>query len=79
VLTYQAKAWIDMFGYRLFKALGSILILLLTQWLPGRVDAARLSVVTLLICVAWIAAVLGIRHSYAQVSKMPGPALAASG
>ena len=31
VHTYQAKAWIDMLGYRLFKIVGAGLILLLTQ------------------------------------------------
>jgi hypothetical protein len=32
-----------MFGYRLFKVLGSLLILLLTQWLPWSIDDSRLA------------------------------------
>ena len=43
---YQAKAWIDMFGYRLFKVAGSVLILLLTQWLPISVSSVGLSWLT---------------------------------
>jgi AAA family ATP:ADP antiporter len=67
VLTYQAKAWIDMFGYRLFKALGSVMILLLTQWLPVTVGLARLSVVTLGLCLAWVVAVLYLQDHYKRV------------
>ena len=53
VHTYQAKAWIDMLGYRLFKVLGSALILALATWLPLGSNAAGLSWLTLLICTAW--------------------------
>lgn len=53
VHTYQAKAWIDMLGYRLFKVLGSALILVLATWLPLGSNAAGLSWLTLLICTAW--------------------------
>jgi len=53
VHTYQAKAWIDMLGYRLFKVLGSALILVLAGLLPLGSNAARLGWVTLLICTAW--------------------------
>lgn len=53
VHTYQAKAWIDMLGYRLFKVLGSALILVLASLLPLGSNAARLGWVTLLICTAW--------------------------
>ena len=31
-IMYRAKAWIDMFGYRIFKVFGSFTILALTQW-----------------------------------------------
>jgi AAA family ATP:ADP antiporter len=53
VHTYQAKAWIDMLGYRLFKVLGSALILMISYWLPLENNAVHLSWLTLLICTAW--------------------------
>jgi len=52
-LIFQAKAWIDMFGYRLFKVLSSFLILLLTQWLPFRVPSTDLVWLVVLICIGW--------------------------
>ncbi len=54
---YQAKAWIDMFGYRLFKVAGSTLILLLTQWLPIRISTVELSWLTMGICMLWLVAI----------------------
>lgn len=53
VLIFQAKAWIDMFGYRLFRLLGSVLILLLTRWLPRSVDAVQLGWLVLTVCTFW--------------------------
>ncbi len=66
ILTYQAKAWIDMFGYRLFKALGSGLILLANAWLgPG--NAAELSWLTALICALWILTLVQLAQAYRTV------------
>jgi AAA family ATP:ADP antiporter len=64
VLVFQAKAWIDMFGYRLFKVLGSLLILLSTQWLPVRLGVAELAWITVFICVFWIIGVSWIATAY---------------
>ncbi len=61
---YQAKAWIDMFGYRLFKVSGSLLILLFTQWLPVTIGIARLSWINVTICGVWIALIMLLRHEY---------------
>jgi AAA family ATP:ADP antiporter len=69
VLIYQAKAWIDMFGYRSFKVLGSLLILLVTQWLPFRMGIAELSWFTIGICLAWIVLICGIRSPYRAVCE----------
>ena len=70
VLIYQAKAWIDMFGYRLFKVVGSLAILLLTQWLPWRLAAPDLSWLTLSICGAWIAIIVAVlRHDYRRIAE----------
>ena len=69
VLIYQAKAWIDMFGYRLFKVLGSLLILLFTQWLPFRISVVQLSWFTISICVLWVALIMVLRHEYHMVCE----------
>jgi ATP:ADP antiporter, AAA family len=67
ILTYQAKAWIDMFGYRLFKALGSGLILVVTAWMGEPTSAADLSWLTALICVFWIITLIQLAHAYRSV------------
>lgn len=57
LLTFQAKAWIDMLGYRLFKVLGSGLIVLLTAVVPAGTLGGDLAWATMAICLAWLAAV----------------------
>ena len=52
--TYQAKAWIDMLGYRLFKVAGSAIILLLTSWLPVTLEVASLGWLTIVVCAVWM-------------------------
>jgi AAA family ATP:ADP antiporter len=69
VIIYQAKAWIDMFGYRLFKVSGSILILLCTQWLPVSLGIAQLSWMTTGICAAWFAIIMVLRYEYRRVCE----------
>jgi len=71
VLIYQAKAWIDMFGYRLFKIFGSLLILLFTRWLPFHWEVARLSWVTLSLCGIWIWMILALRQDYRLMAEKP--------
>ena len=72
VLIYQAKAWIDMFGYRLFKVSGSILILLFTQWLPFTISVPQLSWFTVSICVIWIILIYLVRQDYHLVCQSSG-------
>ncbi len=74
VRTYQAKAWIDMLGYRLFKILGSGLILVFTQSLPLLLDVAQLAWITLSVCVAWVAVVAALAREYRAVVRVPIPA-----
>ena len=64
LLIFRAKAWIDMFGYRLFKVLGSLLILLLTQWLPWGIDAAQLGWLVLGVCLVWLLALARLGGEY---------------
>jgi len=78
LLIFQAKAWIDMFGYRLFKVLGSVLILLLTQWLPWSISAGELSWLVLAVCLAWLVTLLRLGDEYRQVmARVAGVSAAA--
>lgn len=72
VLIYQAKAWIDMFGYRLFKVAGSVVILLFTQWLPFTVSVPQLSWFTISICAIWIAIIFVLRLDYQVACQSSG-------
>jgi AAA family ATP:ADP antiporter len=67
LLIFQAKAWIDMFGYRLFKVFGSVLILLLTQWLPWHAGAGALGWLVLGVCLVWLFTLLRLGGEYRQV------------
>jgi len=71
LLIFQAKAWIDMFGYRLFKVFGSVLILLLTQWSPWTVGAVQLGWLVLAVCGVWMLALYRLRAEYARVQARP--------
>ncbi|MBT8446399.1 MAG: ATP translocase [Gammaproteobacteria bacterium] len=70
--TYQAKAWIDMLGYRLFKVMGSGLILLTTVWLPVG-SGPSLGALTLGVCALWLATIVALGTEYRRVSA-PQPA-----
>ncbi len=72
VRTYQAKAWIDMLGYRLFKILGSALILVATQWLPVQLDVAQLGWITVTVCIAWLGTISLLAKEY-RVAAAPVP------
>jgi len=76
VHTYQAKAWIDMLGYRLFKVIGSLIILLFTQglpWLNGFAawiptpGVAQLSWITLAVCLAWGLVIIRLGREYRTI------------
>jgi AAA family ATP:ADP antiporter len=67
LLMFRAKAWIDMFGYRLFKVAGSLLILLLTQWLPWTLSAAQLGWLVLGICLIWLFTLTRLNAQYRNI------------
>ncbi|BCR04910.1 hypothetical protein DESUT3_19790 [Desulfuromonas versatilis] len=69
LLIYQAKAWIDMFGYRLFKIFGAFVILAFTQWLPFSLSVPQLSWFTFGICLLWVLLILFIRRDYTNLEK----------
>ena len=74
VHTYQAKAWIDMLGYRLFKVAGSALILLLTQWLPLGITVGQLGWLTLAICLTWGFVIQQLAREYNSFALAPAAA-----
>lgn len=69
VVIYQAKAWIDMVGYRVFKVAGSLLILLFTQWLPFAAGVAQLSWLSIVICLVWTALIMLVRYDYVMLCE----------
>ncbi|MEE4358851.1 MAG: Npt1/Npt2 family nucleotide transporter [Desulfococcaceae bacterium] len=69
VLIYQAKAWIDMFGFRIFKVFGSLLILSVTNWLPFRINVRELGWFTVCICAVWIILVLILKQDYRMMIR----------
>lgn len=67
-IMYQAKAWIDMFGYRIFKVFGSMLILVLTQWTAIATGRADLSWVIISGCVIWVLVLINVYREYQLLS-----------
>jgi ATP:ADP antiporter, AAA family len=64
-LIYQAKAWVDMFGYRLFKVLGSILIILLTK--RFLVTTEELTWCVWFIIAMWLLCIILIQGDYKKI------------
>jgi AAA family ATP:ADP antiporter len=71
VVMYRAKAWIDMFGYRLFKIFGAMLILLLTQWTSIATGYADLSWAIITGCVIWMACLVALHREYRLLTGYP--------
>ncbi|MFH2210325.1 MAG: Npt1/Npt2 family nucleotide transporter [Pseudomonadota bacterium] len=71
LLMYQAKAWIDMFGYRLFKALGSLIIIALSHWSLAGEGVAGLGWVTLGGCIIWGLVLVTLHREYLILTR-PG-------
>lgn len=68
MVMYQAKAWIDMFGYRLFKALGALIIIGLGQWSLSGNGVADLGWVVLLGCGIWAWVLVKLNREYQALS-----------
>lgn len=65
LVVYRAKAWIDMFGYRAFKVLGALLILVFSKpesWLA--VSYPALTSITLAVCLVWLVLVWRLGFEY---------------
>ena len=73
ILMYQAKAWIDMFGYRLFKALGSLIIIGLGQWSLFGNGVEDLGWVALAGCVLWAWVLVTLNREYLGLTSRHMP------
>ena len=74
-MIYEAKGWIDMFGYRIFKVAGSVLILFLTQWTALISGYADLSLVVIAGCCVWVVVLLILYREYQAIAlREPVPA-----
>ncbi len=72
LVMYQAKAWIDMFGYRTFKMVGALLILLLTQWTGLAPRYLPLNWVILLLCAVWGGLLVVLYRDYQALAAEAG-------
>ncbi len=70
----RAKAWIDMFGYRVFKVIGALLILLLTGWLPLEAGLVGLGWLTMAVCVVWLVTIAYLAREYRGLYAHPATA-----
>ena len=71
VLTYQAKAWIDMLGYRLFKIAGAGLIIVYTEWFALGDAVAPIGWLTLAICASWALVIAALSREYRLQAPQP--------
>ena len=65
-LMYRAKGWIDMFGYRVFKMLGALSILFLTQW-TSLERWLPLNHIIVLACLIWAGLLVVLHRDYRRV------------
>ncbi len=72
LVMYQAKAWIDMFGYRTFKMVGAVLILLLTQWTGLAPRYLPLTWVIVLLCGVWGVLLVVLYRDYQALAAEAG-------
>lgn len=72
MVMYQAKAWIDMFGYRLFKALGALIIIGLSQWSLAGNGVVDLGWVVLAGCGLWAWVLATLNREYLNLIRPAG-------
>ena len=72
---FKVKAWIDMVGYRVFKIVGNVAILLIVQWAPYQQSQAALTLVVIGLCCAWLGCVVMLRRVGGSAGKAAGGAV----
>jgi len=81
IVMYQAKAWIDMLGYRSFKLIGAFFILVLTQWTHIVPNVIPLTWVIIMGCAVWMGILFVLHRVYnkkyvmRKQTKEPSPGL----
>lgn len=61
---YQAKGWIDMFGYRAFKVFGAGIVALCTVGLPDPFSMGQLALLVVVICIVRIMMMVMVGQRY---------------
>lgn len=69
ILMAQAKAWIDMFGYRLFKALGSLIIIGVTALGAHGMGVVDLGWLVIAGCVLWSWVLVQLHREYRRLTR----------
>lgn len=69
LLMAQAKAWIDMFGYRLFKAFGSLIIIGVTAWSAHGLGVVELGWLVIGGCVLWAWILILLHREYLRMTS----------
>lgn len=64
---YKVKSWVDIFGYRIFKTIASIVILAVTQWLPTKAAVPELSWIVIFLSLLWLFVTWRVRPGYNRV------------
>jgi AAA family ATP:ADP antiporter len=73
LMMYQAKAWIDMFGYRTFKVAGALTILVLTQWTALEKSLISLNWVIVICCGLWMLLLVSLYRRYRMLTTPAKP------
>ena len=70
-LIHRAKVWVDMVGYRAFKIIGALLILLFTKWLPAgyALSAHELVWINVFFVAIWFTSLRIVHVEYAKLTK----------
>ena len=69
----RAKAWIDMLGYRLFKVLGSVPIILYASHAKGNSTVlVELSIFLIVLSLGWMLAIHMIKEKYQEAQAIEG-------
>lgn len=58
---FKLKAWIDVYGYRLFKIFGSLLLLIVTRWASFFTSTGIITAAILLIVFIWVKVIIRIK------------------
>jgi AAA family ATP:ADP antiporter len=61
---YKIKAWIDVYGYRFFRIFGSLLLIIVTKWIPVFNPVITSGIMVLIISFLWLSFVINIKKSF---------------